>query len=174
MRTRWWTGTALLTTVIGTLAIDRIAGPSATLNVTFDTVLAIGVAALIRRWLRELGDRLTDTSEERRQLQDEKAQCHAAAAANNAMRERLRTEAADVQQAAEQKIAEAEVSTRREFEETRAQELCEAYFAGAMNEREGRHTPDTEGTKADLIILSERRRTVPRETARGTGTTITP
>jgi hypothetical protein len=171
MQARSWAGTgaALVIAIIGAAASTRTTGPA---TIAIDILLAIGVAALIRRWLQQLGDRLTDTTEERRKLQEDQAKCLAATSANNALRERLRHEAAETQRAAEQQIADATERIRREFEEARTRELCEAYYEGAMNERNGLHNKDNQAASADLIILSERRRTAPStEAVRDAGLT---
>lgn len=148
-------------------------------DVLVDASFAVGVALSVRIGQRKLGDRLSDTEAERRELQERAAQCAVAELANTALRDKLRAEAVALQQMAEQRIADAEARAeqhvtdetariRREFEETRATDLADAYYTGAMNERNGLHA-EADGTAgADLIVLDERRR---QHTTYGAGTT---
>jgi hypothetical protein len=146
-----------------------------TVSTPRDTMAATGaIAALlaIRSWLTRLGDRLTDATKERKRLADLTAQCLAADMANIADRQRIRIDSVNAERAADERAAEAEANAerriaeiteklRREYEETRAVELCKSYLQGATNERSGLHK-DPQAMAGELIILSERRRTAPK------------
>jgi hypothetical protein len=146
------------------------------IDLAVESALAIGAAALMRRWFKQLTNRLTDLTEERRELEAAKAQCIAANGVNNARRDRLARREAEVEREVIAHKAEAEARIRREYEAVRAQELCEAYFEGAMNERAGRHSAGIpEQEMARLISLCERRRAVPaQDTTRGHGDVTLP
>lgn len=169
---RWTIAGAVLLLAILTLAIGASEKPG---NAAVSTGLAIGVAALMRRSFKQLGDRLTDLSEERRNLEAAQSQCVAATGVNNARRDRLARREAEIEREAAAWQAETEARIRKEFEQVRAQDLCSAYFLGAMNERDGKHVNGgAEAAMAQLIDLNSRRRTVPtQDTVRGTGT-VTP
>lgn len=146
-------------------------------ELAINSALVIGVAALVHRWIKQLTTRLTDLGEERRELEEAKAQCIAATGVNNARRDRLARREAEIEREAVEHKAEVEARIRREFEAVRAQELSSAYYEGAMNERNGLHLDHAaaEEAMATLVSLCERRRAVPsQDTARGTGTLAQP
>jgi hypothetical protein len=99
--------------------------------------------------------------------------------ANIAFRERLRADAAAVEHAADERVAEAEVHAQQriteieaqlrcEYEENRALELAKSYRLGAINERNGVHAREQPPT-GELIVLSERRRQTAAIPRSGTG-----
>ncbi len=167
MQRRWTIGAEPVLIAIAALVAIGLRAAHHGSDITSDTALAIALGVLTRRWIRLLGNRLTDTEAERRELQERTAQCLAGTFANNALRERLRADAEALQKATEQRIADAEAradqriaeetaAVRREFEETRTVELCQAYELGALNEREGIHQK-TVRKPSEVIILSQRR-----------------
>ena len=89
-------------------------------------------AATLKAWLKRLEARLTDCSAERRRLEDEIAQSQAAHAATVSLRSQLIATADADEAAREQRLADDVEAVRREFEEARTAELCEAFESGAL------------------------------------------
>jgi hypothetical protein len=189
MQGRWRIGTAAGTgaLLIGAAAItkrqDLDIGPVLGTTIVV-TIAAVAVLTLMRTWLSKLGDRLTDTAQERQQLRDRTAQAQVAEIAHAAIREQLRADAAATERAAdaraqaaeesaELRIAAATAAIRNEFEQKRAIEMTAMYELGAMNERNGVHKHQAAAPVADLILLSDRRRPAPDGTASAAGVTST-
>ncbi|MFG3051795.1 hypothetical protein ACGFZP_12720 [Kitasatospora sp. NPDC048239] len=139
---------------------------------TEEAAVLIGMAGIvgsaatgIRGWLKRLETRLTDTTAERRQLDDEIARCQVAHAGNQTLKERLIAGAAVEHAAREQRLADAITAIRQEFEDRRAAELVEAFEAGARWER-NRQNGDDATTNGNLIFLSQRRTDTKHATSR--------
>jgi hypothetical protein len=172
MQVRTWAGSMLAAAVTGATALLYGAGPANALTVLGTLGFSAIALVFVRRWLAELSTRLADTTEERRKLNEETAKCQVAHLANLAFRDRLRADAIAAEVRIEQRIANGIAAVRREFEESRTLELCEAYEEGAMNERNGVHGALNANRGASLIYLADRRPPqMDRPTVRGTGIT---
>lgn len=160
-----WGRTALAVATVGAItALVCAVSPDDRATATAIAGSATVGLLLIRRWLAGLEAQLTDTTEERRRLAEQTAQSHASHMANIAARDRLRTAAAEAETRNAQLLANSIATMRSSFENTRAQDLCEAYELGAMNERNGVHKKPAAAT-GSLIYLADRRRPTEQQEA---------